>query len=267
MLERGTVTLVGAGPGDPDLLTVRAARALMMADVVLTDALVDPRVLELCHDEARILDVGKTPGGRSVPQDEINAMLLAEARAGHAVVRLKSGDPFVFGRGGEEAVYLAAHGIEVSVVPGLTSAVSVPALARVPLTHRGIATSFTVLTGTARALDPIETDALEQQWIAAAKTGGTLVFLMAMHVLDRVVARVLEGGLSGSTPVAVIQNGTHEDERVLRSELWCVVDDVRAARMGPPAVVVIGDVVQALAHDTTSDAPAAVHRERVDVRL
>jgi len=247
-LHPGTVTLVGAGPGDPDLLTVRAARALMIADVVLADALVDDRVLSLVRRDARVIDVGKTPGpgNKTVAQDEINERLLEEARAGHVVVRLKSGDPFVFGRGGEEALFLAAHGVHVDIVPGLTSAVSVPTLAGIPVTHRGVSTSFTVLTGTARALDPIETDALEQQWIAAARTGGTLVFLMAMHVLDRVVARVVEGGLAGTTPVAIIQNGAHEDERTLKSELWRVVDDVRAARMGPPAIVVIGEAVNAI---------------------
>ena len=242
--RRGRVVLVGAGPGDPDLLTVKAARALAAADVVLTDALVDARILALAAG-ARIVDVGKRRGGRgagkaSTPQDDINARLLAEAKAGHVVVRLKGGDPFVFGRGGEEAVFLAAHGVDVDVVPGLSSALAVPAVHGVPVTHRGVAQAFTVLTGTAASS---ATD-LEAQWTAAAKVGGTLVFLMAVHVLDRVAAACARAGLAPSTPVAIVVDGTQAGEQVVVTTLQDVVQDAARAGVRAPAVIVIGEVVR-----------------------
>ena len=233
------VALVGAGPGDPELLTVAAVRWLRRADVVFVDALVDARVVQLIGADARIIDVGKTGKRKPTPQDVIHTWMLAEARAGHAVVRLKGGDPFVFGRGGEEALFLRAHGFEVAIVPGISSALAVPGAAGVPVTHRGVATSFTVLTGTS-GLD--ENSALEATWEAAARVGGTLVFLMAMHCLPRVVERVLAGGRAQDTPACVIQNGTRTDEVVLSSTLARVAEDVRAAGLGAPAVLVIGEV-------------------------
>ncbi len=252
-LLKGRVLLVGAGPGDPDHLTVKAARVLAQADVVFTDGLVGRRVLALAG-KARIVDVGKTPGGVSTPQDRINELLLTEARKGGLVVRLKGGDPFVFGRGGEEALFLGAHGVDVEVVPGLSSALTVPAVAGIPLTHRGVAQSFTVLTGTAASSSTDwlrESGAtaargppdLEAQWEAAAKTGGTLVFLMAMHCLDRVVAAVTRAGVAVDTPCAVIVRGTHADETIVETPLCALVEAAQRHRLRSPAVVVIGEVV------------------------
>jgi uroporphyrin-III C-methyltransferase len=255
----GRVWLVGAGPGDPDLLTVRAARVIADADVLLVDALVDDRVLALAKPGARVLDVGKIPRGPSVAQDDTCAMLADEARKGLRVVRLKGGDPFVFGRGGEEAMYLGARGIPVEIVPGLSSAIAVPTLAGIPLTHRGWSTSFTVLSGMKAPSTDVD---VEAQWVAAAKTGGTLVFLMAIGTLSRVVARVKDGGLREHTPCAVIQNGSTPKERVLITDLAHLVADVKSAGITSPAVVVIGDVVAL--RDAIQVARAGFARVNVD---
>lgn len=249
------IALVGAGPGNPELLTIAAVRWLRSADVIFVDSLVDPRVVELAGADARIIDVGKSGKRKSTPQDVIHAWMLAEARAGHTVVRLKGGDPFVFGRGGEEVLFLRAHGFDVEVVPGVSSALAVPGAAGVPVTHRGVATSFTVLTGTSGLG---EDEALEASWEAAARAGGTLVFLMAMHCVPRVAARVLAAGRAPDTPACVIQNGTRADEVVLSSTLLALAEDVRAAGLGAPAVVVIGEV---------AGLRGAMNRQVVDVSV
>jgi uroporphyrin-III C-methyltransferase len=240
----GRVALVGAGPGDPDLMTVRAARLLSEADVVLVDALVDPRCLSLCRADAVIHDVGKLsfalPGEGGLAQDEITSLLVNEARKGAFVVRLKGGDPFVFGRGGEEALACAEAGIPVDVVPGLSSATTVPALAHIPVTHRGAATSFTVLTGTGRSGT---SEAVEGAWRAAAQTGGTLVFLMSVNAIERIVDVVTEAGRSPCTPAAIIERGASADQRVTVTTLGDLGRDARLARVVSPAVIVIGDVV------------------------
>ncbi|HEY3811044.1 MAG TPA: uroporphyrinogen-III C-methyltransferase, partial [Acidimicrobiales bacterium] len=198
-----TVYLVGAGPGDPGLLTVRGAEVLRVADVVVHDRLADAGLLDLVPPGARRVDVGKAPGG-PVHQDEINALLIDEGRAGRTVVRLKGGDPFVFGRGGEEALALAEAGVPFEVVPGITSAVAVPAYAGVPVTHRGLATSFTVVTGHSRhAIDR------ETNWEALAAAGGTIVVLMGVAHRETVAARLLAGGLAPDTPVLAARWGTH----------------------------------------------------------
>jgi uroporphyrin-III C-methyltransferase len=235
----GTVALVGAGPGDPELLTVKAVRLLGEADVVLVDALVDPRILAYVRSDARIVDVGKTPGGRTVPQETTNALLVAEAQAGNFVVRLKGGDPFVFGRGGEEAMVLVEHGIPVDIVPGISSSLAVPALVGVPVTHRGTANHVTILTGTSADGSAV----LEDTWELAAKSGGTLVFLMAMHCLDRVVARVLAAGRAPTTPALVVRSASQDAEVKLTADLATLVARVAEAGIASPAVVVIGDVV------------------------
>ena len=234
----GTVALVGAGPGDPDLLTVRAARLIGEADVVLVDALVDPRVVALARADARIIDVGKIGGGPQTAQEDIEALLVAEARAGSFVVRLKGGDPYVFGRGSEEVLALAVHGVPCDVIPGLTSALAVPALAGIPVTHRGVATSFTVLTGMTKArVSP------EDAWRAAAHTGGTLVFLMGVRVIDRIVDVLLEEGMRPDTPCAIVENGAQRGERVVTATLERLAIEARAERVQAPAVIVVGDVV------------------------
>jgi uroporphyrin-III C-methyltransferase len=252
--RQGTVALVGAGPGDPDLMTVRGARLLALADVVVVDALVDPRCLALCRNNTVVHDAGKLafapPGEGGPTQDETTALLASEARAGAFVVRLKGGDPFVFGRGGEEAIALAAAGIEVEVVPGLSSALAVPALAGIPVTHRGLATSFTVLTGTTSAAGAAirGEPTLEERWRAAALTGGTLVFLMGTRSIERIAELVLDAGRHPYTPAAVIERGAGADQRVLTTTLERLGQDARLAHVGTPAVIVIGDVVSVRAH-------------------
>jgi uroporphyrin-III C-methyltransferase len=242
--RRGTVALVGAGPGDPDLMTVRAVRLLGEADVVLIDALVDARCLDCCKPGVRVHDVGKLsfalPGEGGLAQDEITALLVKEAQSGAFVVRLKGGDPFVFGRGGEEALACAEAGIDVEVVPGLSSAFTVPALANIPITHRGAATSFTVLTGTGRSGT---SDTVEHTWRAAAQTGGTLVFLMSVNAIERIVDVVTEAGRDASTPAAIIERGACAEQRVLVTTLAELGREARLARVVSPAVIVIGDVV------------------------
>lgn len=228
-----TVFLVGAGPGDPGLLTVRGAEVLRTADVVVHDRLSESSLLDLAPAAAERIAVGKTPKGPSTSQDDINALLVEKGRAGLRVVRLKGGDPFVFGRGGEEAAALAAAGVPFEVVPGVTSAVAVPAYAGVPVTHRGMSTSFTVVTGTAAPWASSETD-----WEAVARVGGTIVILMGVATRDVIAQRLMAGGLPPTTPVAVTRWGTRPRQRTVRTTL----DGLAAADVESPAVIVVGDV-------------------------
>jgi len=225
------VALVGAGPGDPDLLTVRAARLVGDADVIVYDALVDGRVLELARPQAELIDVGKRPG-RGVPQELISTLLAQLGQQGKRVVRLKGGDPFVFGRGGEEALALAAAGVPCEVVPGLSSVLAAPAAAGVPVTHRGVAASFTVVTGH-RAHGGDEPD-----WAALARVGGTLVVLMGVARRGHIADELMAGGLAPSTPVAVSMAATTGEDRVVR----CRLDELAVADVTSPAVIVIGAV-------------------------
>jgi uroporphyrin-III C-methyltransferase len=227
-----TVHLVGAGPGDPDLLTVKAARLLAEADVVVHDALVDAAVLALVSPAAELIDVGKRPG-RPVPQELITELLVQLGRRHRCVVRLKGGDPFVFGRGGEEALGLQAAGVAVEVVPGITSAVAAPALAGVPVTHRGLAASVTVVTGHRRHGDEEATD-----WEALAQVGGTVVVLMGVAERAAIAARLMVGGRSPDTPVAVVERAGTPAQRVLRGRL----DELATLDISPPATIVIGPV-------------------------
>ena len=228
-----TVSLVGAGPGDPGLLTVRGAELLRAADIVVHDRLSDSSLLDLAPPGAQRIAVGKSPRGPSTSQDDINALLVEKGRAGLAVVRLKGGDPFVFGRGGEEAAALAAAGVEFEVVPGISSAVAVPAYAGVPVTHRGIATSFTVVTGTGAPWASSETD-----WEAVARVGGTIVILMGVATRDVIAARLMTGGLPGTTPVVVTRWGTRAQQRTVRTTLAALGQ----AEVEAPAVIVVGEV-------------------------
>ena len=227
-----TVYLVGAGPGDPGLLTVRGAEVLARADVVVHDRLAEPALLDLAPPEAERIDAGKSPGG-PVDQDAINRLLVARGRAGQTVVRLKGGDPFVFGRGGEEAIALHAAAVDYEVVPGVTSAVAVPAYAGVPVTHRGLATSFTVVTGHSR--HAVET---ETNWAALAAAGGTIVVLMGVAHRAEIAARLIAGGLAPTTPVAAVRWGTRPDQVTIRTTLA----DLGAARLEPPVTIVVGPV-------------------------
>jgi uroporphyrin-III C-methyltransferase len=241
-----TVHLVGAGPGDPDLLTLRAARLLAGADVVVHDRLVDRRVLALANPRAELVDVGKAPGRPSPTQAEINDLLVALAGRG-TVVRLKGGDPFVFGRGGEEAMALAVAGVDVEVVPGLSSATAVPAAAGVPVTHRGLAGSFTVVTGTREAGAP-DTD-----WDALARLGGTIVVLMGVARRAEIAARLMAGGLPADTPVTAVEWGTHWQQRTVRTRL----EQLGATDLANPATIVIG-AVAGLDLLAPAGAPAAL---------
>jgi len=228
-----TVHLVGAGPGDPDLLTVRALRLLQAADAVVVDRLVSAGVLALVNPGAEVIAVGKDPGGASTPQAEINRLLVHLGRRHRVVVRLKGGDPFVFGRGGEEAEALVAAGIEVDVVPGISSAVAGPAAAGIPVTHRGVSSAFTVVTA---HQDPA-TDT-ELNWDALARLGTTLVILMGAARAGAIRRRLLAAGRAPSTPVAVVTAATTARQRVARLTLG----DLGDTPVANPSVIVIGEV-------------------------
>ena len=237
----GTVYLVGAGPGDPDLLTVRARWLLETADVICHDALVREALLESLPPSVTVLDVGKRVEYKT-PQSEINELLVEHASAGASVVRLKGGDPFVFGRGGEEAQYLAARDVPFEVVPGVSSVIAAPGVAGVPLTHRELASRFTVITGhetPEKAESALDWTALA----ATVQTGGTLVVLMGVRTLDRNVTALLERGVDGEKPVALVQQATWEGQRVVRGSLETIVDRAREASISPPATAIVGDVV------------------------
>lgn len=235
----GSVALVGGGPGDPGLITTRGRRLLAAADVVLVDRLAPRALLESLAEDVLVLDAGKSPHAHNLTQDEINAALVAHALDGKRVVRLKGGDPFVFGRGGEEALACVAAGVPFEVVPGVTSAVAVPAYAGIPVTHRGLAQDFSVISA---HLDPAAAGSTVD-WASLARTKGTLVLLMAVDRLPAITAALVEGGRPASTPVAVICSGTTDDERVLVATLADVADRALADEIRPPAVVVVGEVV------------------------
>jgi len=246
-----TVYLVGAGPGDPGLLTRRGAALLARADVVLHDRLVSPAVLELVPPSAVVIDVGKdpdAPAGGAGLQEQIARLLVEHGRASTVVVRLKGGDPFLFGRGGEEVEALAQAGLAWEVVPGVTSAFGVPAAAGIPVTQRGVAASVTVVTG--RVGEPDGTSA--HDWEALARVGGTLVILMGMTNRAAIAAALVQGGLAPDTAVAVIARGTTASERVARTTLAGLAD----VDLGPPAVIVVGPVAALGPHDATAATAA-----------
>ena len=233
----GRVVLLGAGPGDPDLLTIKGAKALADADVVVYDRLAPPSLLDLTPAHARRVYVGKEPGRQAMRQDDIGALLAREARAGHVVVRLKGGDPFVFGRGGEELLACADAGVPVEVVPGVTSATASPAAAGIPLTHRGIARSFAVVTGsTAHAEDTVDLARM-------ANATDTLVVLMAAGKLGEICSTLVEAGRPPDTPAAIVQWAWTPDERTVAGTLADLPTLAAAANVGPPATLVVGDVV------------------------
>jgi uroporphyrin-III C-methyltransferase/precorrin-2 dehydrogenase/sirohydrochlorin ferrochelatase len=236
----GKVVLVGAGPGDPELITVKGRRLLAEADVVVADRLVPGLLLDELGPAVELIDASKIPYGPQRAQEEINRILVDRARAGHSVVRLKGGDPYVFGRGGEEAIACAEAGVPVTVVPGVTSSIAVPALAGIPVTHRGVAHEFTVVSGHVAPDNP----ASLVDWAALARLRGTVVILMGLKHLAAIAATLQQHGRDPATPAAVVQEGATAHQRVLRSTLAEVATS--AATFHPPAVVVIGDVVTAL---------------------
>src|SRR2546422_10690502 len=235
----GKVYLVGAGPGDPELITLKGLRSLRKADVVVYDRLICPDLLDEAPSKARRVFAGKASGHHSMKQEEINALLITYARRGCIVVRLKGGDPFVFGRGGEEALALAQAGIPFEVVPGVSSAIAVPAYAGIPVTQRGLVSSVTIVTGHEQQ----SCGSSSVNWEALATLGGTLVILMGVEMLSHITQQLLSGGLHPDTPAAVIQQGTVPQQRVVTDTLVGIAEHAWAARITSPAVVVIGAVV------------------------
>ncbi|MFE0630705.1 uroporphyrinogen-III C-methyltransferase [Streptomyces sp. NPDC058864] len=233
------VALVGGGPGDPDLITVRGRRLLAEADVVIADRLGPRDLLDELPPHVEVIDAAKIPYGRAMAQEAINAALIEHAKAGKAVVRLKGGDPYVFGRGMEEAEALAEAGIACTVVPGISSSISVPAAAGIPVTHRGVAHEFTVVSGHVAPEDPRSL----VDWAALARLRGTLVLLMAVERIGPIAAALVEHGRGADTPVAVIQEGTTAAQRRVDATLATVGERVAAEGIRPPAVIVIGEVV------------------------
>lgn len=234
----GGVALVGGGPGDPELITVRGRRLLAHADVVVADRLAPPELLAELPPHVEVIDAAKIPYGRAMAQEAINDVLIDRARAGRFVVRLKGGDPFVFARGYEEVLALTEAGIPVTVVPGVTSATAVPALAGVPVTHRAVNHEFVVVSG---HLSPGDPESLVN-WDALARLSGTLVLLMAVERIELFAAVLIAGGRPAQTPVLVVQHGSTPAERVLRASLAEVAECIRREGIRPPAVIVIGPV-------------------------
>lgn len=237
--KRGKVFLVGAGPGDPELITLKGARALERADVVVYDRLVHRSLLDMAPSSAECISVGKKGGHYSFPQDRIHQLLVQKAYQGCQVVRLKGGDPFLFGRGGEEALFLLEHDVPFELIPGVTSALAVPASVGVPVTHRGAASSVAFVTGhqADTASDPVD-------WSALATAVDTLVVLMPVKNLRWIVSQLVLHGRSLDTPVSLIQWGTREDQKHIFSDLKNVVAEAQRERIESPALLVVGDVVE-----------------------
>ncbi len=234
----GRVILVGGGPGDRDLITVRGLHALREADVVVADRLGPRGLLADLPDAVEVIDVGKSPRGPAARQEDINALLVERARAGQVVVRLKGGDPFIFGRGGEELLACLEAGVECSVVPGISSAIAVPELAGIPLTHRGLAQEFVVVSGHLRPENPDS----GVDWARLGANSSTIVLLMAVHTLAAIADALLAGGRHATTPVACVQDGGTAAQRVLVSSLGTVAKEAAAFGLAAPSVIVIGEV-------------------------
>ncbi|MCB1568485.1 MAG: uroporphyrinogen-III C-methyltransferase, partial [Xanthomonadales bacterium] len=235
-LPQGSVTLVGAGSGDPGLITLNALRALNRADVILHDRLVSAEVLQLARRDAHFIEVGKTGRGPSTSQDAIHGLMLEHARAGRHVVRLKGGDAFIFGRGGEELQFLRQHGIRYEVVPGITAALACAAYAGIPLTHREHAQEVRLVSAhTKDALTPSD-------WLALAQPHQTLVFYMGVGMLERIRAHLLDAGLAAHTPVALVENGSHADQRVAVGDLHGLCELAAQHAISTPALLIVGDV-------------------------
>jgi uroporphyrin-III C-methyltransferase len=233
--HRGIVYLVGGGPGAPGLITVRGMEALREADVVVHDRLVNDRLLAYAP-QAELINVGKCPNHHPIPQSQINQILIEKASKGKTVVRLKGGDPFVFGRGGEEAQALLEADIPFEIIPGVTSAIAVPAYAGIPVTHRGIATSVAFITGHCAGSNP-----LDLNWQALAQGIDTLVFLMGVSSLPMIVASLLEAGRPSDTPVALIEKGTLPEQKVVIGTLDNIIE--QAVEIQPPSIIIVGEVV------------------------
>ena len=231
----GTVYLVGAGPGDPDLLTLRAARLIGRAGLIVHDGLVDPAILDMPRPDAELISVAKRRARHTLPQEEINALLVREALVGRDVVRLKGGDPFVFGRGGEEVEACRAAGVPVEVVPGVTSALGAGAAAQIALTHRDAASVVSFVAGQCKGLS-------EQDWAGLAGKGRTLVIYMGVKTAPEIAEKLMADGLAPEMPIAVIENACRPEMRVLRAPLAGLPDLVERERVRSPALIIIGEV-------------------------
>lgn len=239
-MKKGTVYIVGSGPGDPGLLTVKAKECLQEADVVVYDRLVDERILQLINPSAELLYVGKESSRHTVPQGQLNILLVKKAKENKIVVRLKGGDPFIFGRGGEEAETLASSGIHFEIVPGITSAIAAPAYAGIPVTHRDCTSTATFITGHE---DPAKPDS-KINWKNLAENDGTLVFLMGMENLEKITAELIKNGKSPATPAALIRYGTRPEQFTLTGTLKDIYENARKINLKPPVITIVGDVVK-----------------------
>ena len=235
MAKSGTIYLVGAGPGDPELLTLRAARLVEQASVIVHDGLVDPAILDLAHDGAELISVAKRRSHHTMAQEDINRLLVQLALSGRDVVRLKGGDPLIFGRGGEEAEAARAAGVPVEIVPGISAANGAAAAAQIALTHREASSIVTFVAGQCKGL-------AEQDWAGLAGKGRTLVIYMGVKTAPQIAEKLMEDGLAPDMPVAVIENGARPDMRVLRAPLAGLPDMVEREAVVSPALIVIGDV-------------------------
>ncbi|MGA1939677.1 uroporphyrinogen-III C-methyltransferase [Arcobacter sp. YIC-310] len=232
----GKVYLTGAGPGDIELMTIKALKVVQNADVIIYDRLANSEILKEAKKDVKLIFVGKEKGNHRVPQDEINELIFQNALKYENVVRLKGGDPFVFGRGGEEALYLKQRDIEFEIIPGVTSAISVPAYAGIPITHRGITPSFRVVTGHRKSSDNIA----KINWDSFIEDE-TIVFLMGLHNIELIVSKLLEVGKKEDYPSAIISNGTTKNQKVITGTLKDIVSKSKEAQS--PAIIIVGEVV------------------------
>ena len=239
-MKPGTVYLVGAGPGDPKLLTVYGLECIQKSDVIAYDRLVNPKLLEYAKDTAELIFCGKSPGKHHLIQDEIHTLLVDKAMEGKTVTRLKGGDPFVFGRGGEEAEVLARHGIPYEIVPGVTAGIAAPAYAGIPVTHRDHATSFAIVTGHGRANKGED----HLNWSALAQGVDTVAFYMGVGNLSYICQQLIAHGRKATTPVAIIERGTTEKQRTITGNLETIIDLAAQESIENPAMILVGEVVQ-----------------------
>lgn len=239
-MKIGKVYLIGAGPGSIDLITIKGFKIIQSADVIVYDRLANPRLLNYKREDAELIYVGKTPNHHTLKQEEINELLVKLAKEGKVVARLKGGDPYVFGRGGEEAELLRTHNILFEVVPGISSSIAAPSYAGIPVTHRNVAVNFTVITGHE---DPSKSTS-QINWKRLAEDNGTLLFLMGVGNLEKIVFELIENGKSSETPVALIQWGTRPEQRVVTGTLETIVSVVKSSGITSPAIIIVGEVVK-----------------------
>jgi uroporphyrin-III C-methyltransferase len=233
----GIVYLIGAGPGDPELLTLKALRCIKDADVALVDDLVGAEIKDLIRKECEVIEVGKRAGKHKKTQEEINQLMVKLAKDGRRVARVKGGDPFVFGRGGEEAEFLAKNGVRFSIIPGISSSLAAPALAAIPLNHRDFSPAILIITGREREGEE------RIKWEELANLNATLVILMGVTRLGEIIGRLLKGGKDPNTPVVIVEKATTQDQRVVEGKLSNIVEIASRKEVKAPAVIVIGDVV------------------------